>query len=217
MLVAVRTAMLRVYLVDDHPVVRAGLRAMLEAAGHQVAGEAEDGNAAAAEIARLEPDVVVLDLQLGDSSGLELLRRLRQRKIETPVVVLTLSTQPQDIAEALRAGAIGYLAKGAVARELLAAIAEVAAGRRYLGSGIAERAVAGFTEGPSRGPLSARERQIVALVVRGASSAEVGAQLHLSPKTVDTYRSRAMAKVGVDDLPALVRWAVREGLISLDE
>jgi two-component system invasion response regulator UvrY len=135
-------------------------------------------------------------------------------------VMLTMSAQQRHVAEALRAGAAGYVLKGSGSATLLQAIAEVAAGRTYLGADVAHLAVAGLTAVPGDDALeslSPRERQIVEGVVRGRSSAAIAEGLHLSPKTVETYRSRVMAKLGVSDTPALVRWAIRHGLISLDD
>jgi DNA-binding NarL/FixJ family response regulator len=210
--------MSRLYLVDDHPIVREGLRALLESAGHDVVGESADITEALSDVLRLAPQIVLLDIQLGQRSGLELLDELQKRASPAQVVVITMSAQPGDVARALRLGARGYLLKDAPAEELLAGIAAVASGQRHLGVGLADVAVRGLTAVASGADqLSARERQIVVLVARGVTSAAIGEELHLSPKTVDTYRSRAMAKLGVADLPALVRWAIREGLIDLNE
>lgn len=210
--------MSRLYLVDDHAIVREGLRAVLEGAGHTVVGETDNVTEALSQIPGLAPELVLLDLRLGESSGLDLLQDLRRRGNNVPVLVLTMSDRPRDVGQALRLGAQGYVLKGVNSVELLASIAEVIAGRRHLGPGLADIAIRGLTAVDSSvEELSARERQIVMLAVRGFSSAAVGAQLHLSPRTVDTYRSRAMAKLGLADLPALVRWAIREGLVDLED
>ncbi len=208
----------RVYLVDDHAMVRDGMRAVLEASHHEVVGEASDPTAALADVLRFAPDVVLLDLNLGDRSGLELLTALQPRDLSLRCIVLTMSAQPRHVAEALRLGAYGYVLKGSPAREVLAAIEEVLQGRRFLGQQVADLAVKVMSGAAAGGldELSPREQQIVAMVVRGQSSAAIGHALHLSPKTVDTYRSRAMAKVAATDLPALVRWAIRVGLIDAD-
>lgn len=212
--------MSRIYLVDDHVVVREGLRAVLVAAGHEVVGDAGEPTRALAEIQRLSPQVVVLDLHLGLRCGLELLEELQRRRHPARVILLTMSDQPHHVAEALRLGAAGYVLKGAPSSELLQAIETVVAGRRHLGSEVADLAVQGLTAADDQRALSllsARERQIVLMVVRGRSSSEIGALLHLSLKTVDSYRSRLMSKLGVADVPALVRLAVRTGLIDADE
>ncbi|NRF71085.1 response regulator transcription factor [Aquincola sp. S2] len=209
-----------VYLVDDHAMMRDGLRSVLAAAGHRVTGESADPTQALADLQRLAPAVLLLDLHLGLRSGFELLTELQRRRLDARTIVLTMSAQPRHVAEALRLGAAGYVLKGASAAELLSAIDTVLQGRRHLGSDVAELAVQGLTErdgDAALASLSARERQIVALVVRGQSSPEIGRLLHLSPKTVDSYRSRLMAKLGVADLPALVRFAIRAGLIDADD
>jgi DNA-binding NarL/FixJ family response regulator len=212
--------MTRVYLVDDHVMLRDGIRAVLESAGHQVVGESADLTTALGELLRLSPDVFLLDLNLGQRSGLELLAELQRRDLPLRCIVMTMSAQPFHVSEALRLGANGYVLKGSPASELLAAIDSVMAGRRHLGHEVADIAVRALTAdsgGEALGLLSPRERQIVAMVVAGQSSAAIGEQLHLSPKTVDTYRSRLMAKIGVADVPALVRWAIRNGLIDANQ
>lgn len=209
-----------IYLVDDHAMLRDGLRAVLEDAGHRVVGESADPTAALAEIVRLGPAVVLLDLHLGLRSGFELLEQLVQRKSSARVVMLTMSAQPRHVAEAMRLGAFGYVLKGSPAQEVLQAVQSVVAGRKHLGGPVAQLAVEGLTQSGDAHPLDAlsvRERQVIQLVVHGHTSAAIGEQLHLSPKTVESYRSRLMAKLGVSDLPALVRLAIREGLISADD
>ena len=208
--------MARIYLLDDHPVVRAGLRALLENAGHTLLGEAEDVTQALADLKRLEPDVLVLDMHLDGRSGLEVLAELQRRQVATKVVVLSMSDRKYDVTEALRRGASAYVLKAAPGGELLAAIDDVVHGRRHLDAHLTDIALQGLTGDPGRdAPLSPRERQILAMVASGRSSAAIGKELHLSPKTVDTYRSRLMARLELPDLPALVRWAVREKLIEL--
>ena len=193
---------------------------MLAAAGHQVLGESADPTQALADIVRLAPQVLVLDLHLGLRSGLELLADLQRRQLAVRTIVLTMSARPRDVAEALRFGALGYLLKGSASSALMQAITTVLQGRRHLGADVGQLAVQGLTEeapDAALASLSPRERQIIVLVVRGQSSSEIGSLLHLSPKTVDSYRSRLMAKIGVGDVPALVRFAIRGGLIGSDE
>jgi len=209
-----------VYLVDDHALMRDGLRAVLEDAGHRVVGEAEHPTPALADLQRLQPAVLLLDLNLGERSGLELLEQVQQRKLPVRTIVLTMSAQARHVADALRLGAVGYVLKGAPASEVLRAIDAVLAGRRYLGPEAAELAVQGLTASPDANALaslSVREQQVLLLVVRGQTSAAIAEALNLSPKTVESYRSRLMAKLGVDDLTGLVRLAIREGLISAHE
>jgi two-component system, NarL family, invasion response regulator UvrY len=149
-----------------------------------------------------------------------LLTELQRRKSPVRTVVLTMSAQPRHVAEALQLGAAAYVLKGSSASELLKAIDAVMQRRRFLGTDVADLAVQGLNErdsGDALNSLSARERQIITMVVRGGSSAEIGTQLHLSPKTVDSYRSRLMSKIGVNDVPALVRFAIRTGLVDAQE
>jgi DNA-binding NarL/FixJ family response regulator len=209
-----------IYLLDDHALMREGLRAVLVAGGRQVVGESDSPTRALAELKGVGRALLLLDLHLGQRSGFELLSELQRRQLDVVTIVLTMSAQPRHVAEALRLGARGYVLKGSASAELLAAIRVVEAGQRYLGHEVADLAVQGLTAGggdDALGTLSARERQILELVVRGRSSAEIGALLHLSPKTVDTYRSRLMAKLGTPDLPALVRLAIRAGLIDAND
>lgn len=208
-----------IYLLDDHALMRDGLRAVLEAGGHSVVGESDSPTQALAELRDIGRALLLLDLHLGQRSGFELLTELQRRRLDVTTIVLTMSAQPRHVAEAMRLGAKGYVLKGSASGELLAAIRAVDAGQRYLGHEVADLAVQGLTDGAEGGlaTLSARERQIVELVVQGRSSTEIGTLLHLSPKTVDTYRSRLMAKLGTPDVPALVRLAVRVGLIDAND
>lgn len=205
-----------VFLVDDHALLRDGLRAIVESAGHRVVGEADRIAPALAGILHSAPEIVLLDLALGDRSGHELLRELQRRTSASRCIVISMSNRPADVAEALRLGAIGYVHKGAPRAELLAAIAAAVEGRQHLTPEIAGLALRGMTAllEPHQ-ELSPRERQVLVLAARGFTNAESGAALNLSPKTVETYRTRAMRKLGLEDLPAVVRWAVREGHVDL--
>jgi len=194
---------------------------MLAAEGHQVIGDTGEITQAVSDIARLDPEVVLLDLNLANSrSGLEALPEIRKRGSRARILVLTASAQPRHIAEAMRQGATGYVLKGAPKYELMKAIEVVAGGGKYLGQDGAEAAVAALSNDPEKdalGSLSARERQIMIMVVKGHSSARIGAELNLSPRTVDTYRGRTMVKLGLPNVPALVRYAIRSGLIDAED
>jgi two-component system, NarL family, invasion response regulator UvrY len=210
-----------VFLVDDHALVRDGMRAVLVAAGHRVSGESSQPTQALASIQELAPQIVLLDLNLGAHSGFELLLALQRRKLGVKIISVTMSAQPRHVAEALRLGAAGYILKGSPASELLQAIHSVQQGRRFLGEDVAALALQDLTtpdddDGMLRS-LSVRERQILTLVCRGSSSNTIGQQLHLSPKTVDSYRSRLMTKIGAADVPALVRFAIRAELVNVNE
>ncbi len=209
--------MTRIYLVDDQLLLREGLHALLEAAGHQVVGACVDPTQAVVEAQQQQAQLMLLDLGLGARSGFDVLQELKKRQSPVKALVLTTSAQPRHVAEAVRLGAVGYVLKSAGAAELLLAIDAVAAGRRFFGPQVADLALQALTSDAPANPfasLSPRERQIVTMVVNGLSSAAIGAQLHLSPKTVDTYRSRLMTKLGVSGITGLVRLAVREGLVE---
>lgn len=211
--------MTRVYLVDDHLIMREGLRALLEARGHTVVGESADPTETLADLLHLRPDVLLLDLQLGARSGFELLAELQRRHLPMSSIVLTSSAQPNQVAEALRLGARGYVLKESAGSDLMSAIAAVSLGKKHLGAGVADLALQAFTQTQNDSPLSAltpRERQIIIMVVQGQSSSKIGQVLHLSPNTVDTYRGRLMVKLGVSDVTSLVRLAIRFKLIDSD-
>jgi len=212
--------MTRLYLVDDHQLMREGLRSLLEARGHKVVGESADPTAALADLLRLRPEVLLLDLNLGGRSGFELLAELQRRRLPTRCVVLTMSAQPRHVAEALRMGASAYVLKGSAGSDLMSAIDAAVQGKKHLGAEVADLALQVFTlkdEDDPLGALSPRERQIITMVVNGQSSTDIGLELHLSPKTVATYRSRLMAKLGVSDVTGLVRLAIRYKLIDADD
>lgn len=211
--------MTRLYLVDDHLIMREGLRALIEAGGHTVVGESADPTQALADLLRLQPDVLLLDLQLGTRSGFELLAQLQSRHLSTRTIMLTSSVQSDHVAEALRLGASGYVLKESAGSDLMNAIDAVIHGKKHLGAGVADLALKAFTQQQNKKPLSElspRERQIIVMVAQGQSSSQIGLLLHLSPKTVDTYRSRLMTKLGVNNVPNLVRLAIRLKLIDSD-
>lgn len=212
--------MTSLYIIEDHLMVREGLRAMLETARHKVVGESGDPTRAIADLLLLQPEVVLLDLALGGRSGMEILAEVKRRALQSRCIVLTMLSNGRDVTQALRLGAWGYVLKTAPILEVTKAIESVVQGRRYLGSSVSELAAEALShqvpEAQLLDALSPRERQIVLLVVQGHSSSAIGALLHLSPKTVDTYRSRLMSKLGVRDVPALVRLAIRMGMIGAD-
>jgi DNA-binding NarL/FixJ family response regulator len=209
----------RLYLVDDHRIMREGLRALLQTAGHEVVGESADPTEALADLLRLNPEVLLLDLNLGARSGFELLAEMQRRHLPVRCVVLTMSAEPRQVTEALRMGASAYVLKGSAGSDVMSAINAAVQGKRYLGTDVADLALQVLTRPDEDDPLSGlspRERQIIVMVVRGQSSAQIGESLHLSPKTVGTYRSRLMSKLGVHDVAGLVRLAIRYKLIDPD-
>ena len=215
--------MIRVMLVDDHTVVREGLRAVLDAHPQiQVVGDVSSGQDAARRVEELHPDVVIMDIWMPEVNGFEATHRLLKIDPQVKVVFLTMLGTPEHIQRALAAGAWGYLLKESAGREVVEAVLAVAAGERFFSETIT-RTMGAYLEQPvSGGPqirldrLTRREREILELVVQGKSSAEIAVELLLSPKTVDSYRSRLMHKLGIDDLPGLVRYAIQQGLLPLE-
>ncbi len=212
--------MITVLLADDHAVVREGLRALLATrADLRVVGEAGDGIAAIAAVQQLKPDVVVMDVSMPRLNGIDATVEIRRDSPETRVVILSVHATSEHVFRALKAGASGYVLKESVGQEVVDAIRSVHAGQRYFSARIAESAspeLAQWGEAfPARGPLdslSLREREVLQFVVEGWSSADIAARFQLSPKTVETYRSRIMTKLGVHDIPGLVRFAIKHGL-----
>jgi DNA-binding NarL/FixJ family response regulator len=213
--------MIRVLLVDDHAILRDGLRAILAAEPDvEVVGEAADGVEAIKQAVTHKPDVVLLDLSLPMLSGLDVLRELSQRKLNAAVLVLSMHDAGESVRTALAAGARGYLVKGCPAPTVVQAVRAVFAGKRFLAEPVASKVLDALLDrdgAPAPRPvdaLSRREQQVMRLVCEGKSSAEIGRLLNLSPKTVDTYRARLMQKLGVNDVPALVKLAIRENIID---
>lgn len=213
--------MIRVLLVDDHAILRDGLRAILAAESDiQVVGEAENGVDAIKQAVQHKPDVVLLDLSLPMLSGLDVLRELTQRKLNAAVLVLSMHDAGESVRAALSAGARGYLVKGCPAPTVLQAVRTVHAGKRFLAEPVASKVLDSLLDRNGNAPqrpidaLSRREQQVMRLVCEGKSSAEIGRLLNLSPKTVDTYRARLMQKLGVADVPSLVKLAIRENMID---
>ena len=204
---------IRVLLADDHVVVRDGLRLILEADGDMtVVGDAANGQDALRKARELHPDVVLMDIAMPDLNGIEATQRIREQYPSVQVVILSMHATTEHIHRALQAGARGYLLKESAGKEVATAIRAVHAGRRYMSEQIAETALNDYArrrKAPNdRSPieqLSPREREVLQLVVEGKSSTDIATLVHLSPKTIDTYRGRIMEKLGVHDLPALVR------------
>ena len=205
----------RVLLADDHDVVRYGLRALLELSGMTVVAEAGDGREALRLAEELAPDLAVMDVTMPGLNGIDATAVLRERCPGTRIVILSMHADSEHVHRAFAAGASAYLLKGSASEEIVEAARAVLAGGRYVGRDLAlvDRAKATDRGTPSPlDSLSVRERQVLQLVVEGHSSASIAALVNLSPKSVDTYRSRLMKKLGVADLPALVKFAVQHGL-----
>ncbi|MCJ7619167.1 MAG: response regulator transcription factor [Anaerolineae bacterium] len=213
-----------VFLADDHAVVRDGLRFLLEAEGDiKVVGDAADGRHTVQEVAQLRPDVVIVDVVMPQLGGIEATRQIRDRCPSAKVVMLSMYSTAEHIFQAFQAGARGYVLKECAGSEVVNAVRSVHAGNRYMSQKISDALVDDYVSlsevGRARAPLerlSPREREILQLVVEGRSSADIAEVLFLSPKTVDTYRSRLMRKLGIRDLPSLVKFAIQHGLTPLE-
>ncbi len=210
-----------VLLVDDHAVLRDGLRHLLECQGDiRVVGAVADGLEAIRHAEQLQPQIVLMDISMPKLNGIEATRAIIECAPEAGVVILSMHSSPDVIHRALSAGARGLVLKESASYDVVAAVRPVAAGGRYLGQGISIRGAdakrnAGCAR-PTLDDLTRPEREILKLVAEGNSSAETAQVLGLSPRTVETYRSRMMEKLGLDDLPALVKFAIRNGIATLD-
>ncbi len=213
-----------IFLADDHAVVRDGLRFLLEAqADLKVVGDAPNGREAVHQVANLCPDIVIIDIAMPELNGIEATRQIHDICPNTRSIILSMYATDEHVLRALQAGAYGYILKESAGVEVINAVRTVYNGRRYLSQKISEKVIdsyirqqhIGLVETPLA-RLSPREQEILQLVVEGKSSAEIAEILSLSPNTVDTYRSRLMQKLGINDLPGLVKFAIQHGLISLD-
>lgn len=217
--------MISVVLADDHPIVRQGLRTLLEGEGGcHVVGEAADGLTAVDLIARLNPHVAILDVQLPDLDGLEVARRTRERSPATRIVMLSMHADEPYVVDALRHGALGYVLKGSATSDLLAAVRAAVEGKRYLSAPLADRAIDAYARqaGKPARPfdryelLTAREREVAQLAAQGLSNVEIGERLAISPRTAETHRANLLRKLGLQNQTDLVRFAVGRGLLADD-
>jgi two-component system response regulator NreC len=210
---------IRIVLVDDHAMFRACVKALLEGElGLEVVGEAANGDEGMDQVRKLEPDVVVMDLSMPGTDGLEATRRITVLGLETRVLVLTAHGEEEYLVPVVAAGASGYLTKMRADQDLVDAIRVVARGDVYLPPKATRLLLQQYSDSPesARGlaQLSAREREVMALTVEGFSSREIGEKLFVSPETVDTCRARILEKLGLNRRNELVRFALEVGLLK---
>lgn len=206
--------MIRIILIDDHALVRDGVARLLAAEPDMgVIASFGEGNAAVRFAAREAPEVAILDISLPGPNGIDVARRLRAVSPKTQILMLSMHAKSEYVQQAFAAGAAGYVLKECAGEEVARAVRAVHGGRRYLSSRIS-LGVLGSREDPLE-RLSAREMEVLKLVVEGKSSIQVAGLLGLSPKSIDTYRSRLMTKLDIENLPGLVKFAVRRGLTTV--
>jgi DNA-binding NarL/FixJ family response regulator len=215
--------MIKVLLVDDHAIIRDGLRALLEAHPEiHVVGDFSNGPEAESQLKDLSPDIVIMDIWMPDENGFLAARNILDIAPETRIIFLSMLGTPEHVFQALQAGASGYLLKESAGREVVVAVLAVASGTHYFSKTITDMLINNYVNqhnpDEERSPLdrlSQREREVMQLVVEGKTNVEISQVLHLSIKTVETYRFRMMHKLGVRDYQGLVRLAIHLGLIPL--
>ncbi len=210
-----------IVLGDDHKIVLRGLRALLEAQpGFSVLGEAADGIKVTSMVERLKPDVLVVDLMMPGLSGFDVTRRVTKKLPKTHVVILSMYSSEAHVVEALRSGAAAYVLKDASAEELVAAIREAAAGRRYLSAPFSNDLIESYLKRPGGidpyETLTPREREVLHLVAEGLTSGEIAGRLFISPRTAESHRANLMRKLGLRSRTDLVRFAFQRGIVPLE-
>ena len=220
---------IRVLLADDHTLVRAGIRALLEeVANLQVVAEAGDGQEALRLIQGHKPDIVLMDIAMPGLNGLEATARVKKEASNVGVIILSMHANEEYILRALQAGATGYLLKDSAAEELELAVKAVTRGETYLSPGVSTHVISYMRrvneregEKPETAThplhdLTSRQREILQLIAEGKTTKEIAALLYLSVKTVETHRSQLMDRLGIHDIAGLVRYAIRVGLVSME-
>lgn len=215
---------IRILLADDHTLLRAGIRSLLEKMpGVEVVGEAADGREALNLVKTHLPNVVLMDIAMAGLNGLEATVRIARDYPNVHVIILSMHANEEYVLQTLRAGASGYLLKDAATAELELAVQAVARGDTYLSPAISKRVIEdylGRTSGEKKGPLeqlTPRQREILQLVAEGKSTKEIAFILSLSIKTVETHRTQLMDRLGIHDVPGLVRYAMRMGLVPPEQ
>ena len=213
----------RVLLADDHTLVRAGLRKLLESIpGMEVVGEAGDGLALLELAEKLQPQVVLMDIAMPGLNGLEATARITKSWPDICVLILSMHRNSEYVRQALRHGAVAYLLKDAAPLELEWALAAVLRGETYLSPAVSKGVVSDYvhrlrSDEPAQAALTPRQREVLQLIAEGQSTKEIARRLDLSVKTVETHRTQLMKQLDIHEVAGLVRYAIREGLISATE
>lgn len=212
----------RVLLADDHVLVRTGIKMLLNSVeGVEVVGEASDGRQAVELAAKLRPRIVLMDISMQNLNGLEATAQIQREQPDTRVIILSMSSDETHVAQALRAGAAGYLLKDASPEELSLALTAVDGGNTYLTPRVSKQVVEGFVGRLGEGDtsldvLTPRQREILQLIAEGQGTKEIAFKLGLSVKTVETHRAQIMDRLNIRDVPGLTRFAIRNGMVSPD-
>ncbi len=212
----------RILLADDHTLVRAGIRALLQKVeGIEIVGEAADGLQAIELINSQQPDVVLLDWNMPKVSGIEVLKKASEKFPSMRFIVLTVYDTDEYVVQALRAGAHGFIPKSGASAELERAIDTVSRGEDYLSPQISQQAILKYLKGgrtsSSPHPLTPRQLEILELVAKGQSTREIARRLNITVKTVETHRAQLMERLDIHDIAGLVRYAIKVGLVMVDE
>jgi len=208
--------MIKVLMVDDHAIVRAGLKQILHGLPDLcVSAEADNANSALQIVDTQACDVVILDINLGDQSGLEVLKQIKQRRPDLPVLILTMHSEKQYATRMLKAGASGFLNKESAAEELVNALRKIAHGGRYITQSLAEQLVMdiGHSSDVPHERLSDREFEVFRLIAQGRKNKEIADELYLSEKTVSTYQSRILQKMNLENRAGIIHYAIDNTLI----
>lgn len=215
---------IRIAIADDHTVLRSGLKAMLNYYQQfEVIGEASNGLETLEMLEVCRPDVLILDLAMPGISGVECIKEIRHRGLFCRILVLTMYDDEEYVKEVMRAGADGYILKKSADTELIEGIVKVHSGKKYLPESLSDKLLDNLLRAPEEGPdhhdpyllLSAREREVLRFLAQGYTNSEIGENLSLSPKTIDTYRSRIMDKLKVNRKSELVNYAIKYKLINV--
>ncbi len=213
-----------ILLADDHHIVRQGLRALLESEPHfRLVGEAGDGIEAVRLTEKLKPDVLITDVMMPGLTGLEVARQVARSVPQTRIIILSMYSNDAYVLEALKNGAQGYVLKDSQASDLVQAVREVAAGRRYLSPPLSERALELYVKKVEDVPedpyemLTTREREVLQMAAEGRTSAEIAERLFISPRTAEGHRANLMRKLGLQNQTDLIRFALKRGILPLDE
>ena len=212
-----------VLLADDHPIVRQGLKHLLDAESNlKVVGEASSGLQAVQLTEKIKPRILIVDIMMPELNGLEVLKQVKERSPATCCIVLSMQSADVYVVEALKAGALGYVLKETGPSELVQAVQQVIQGRRYLSPRISERLIDVLIETNHKPPsdpyqtLTNREREVLQMAAEGLSSSEIARRLSISPRTAELHRGRMMHKLGLRSQTDLIRYAFKRGILTLD-